>query len=346
MNFITRSVGLSLTTLGVLASTVLPTQADTEPSSDTASCTVVRVPVTVPDLGSTSLRGELCTPFGQTPATVQLLVHGGTYTARYWDAHVPAALRAGYATFAVDRLGSGGSTRPPSAAVNLRTGAEALHDVVTALRQGTIGGRPFQRVVWVGNSFGSYYGWVEASMYNDVDAFVLTGALHNTKPSWIQQATGSLYPAVQDPKFANSGLDPGYLTTVPGTRDDLFYYTPTADPLVIERDERLKDTLTGTEIQDATALASMPPPLTAPSRSITVPTLLAVGALDNLMCGPPDGLTCTEANVAAQEAPYYSPQARLKVAVIPSTGHVLHLHRSAGYTSTVIHGWLAQNLAA
>ena len=40
----------------------------------------------------------------------------------------------------------------------------------------------------------------------------------------------------------------------------------------------------------------------APSRAIRVPTLLVLGAHDNLACGPPDGIDCTEANVRAQEA--------------------------------------------
>ena len=37
------------------------------------------------------------------------------------------------------------------------------------------------------------------------------------------KATANLYPAVDDPKFAGSGRDPGYLTSKPGTRESLFY---------------------------------------------------------------------------------------------------------------------------
>jgi len=44
----------------------------------------------------------------------------------------------------------------------------------------------------------------------------------------------ALYPAIKDPKFAASGLDPGYLTTVPGTRAKLFYSEPDFDPVTQE----------------------------------------------------------------------------------------------------------------
>lgn len=61
--------------------------------------------------------------------------------------------------------------------------------------------------------------------------------------------------------------------------------------------------ITATEIQEGVGLASQPPPETAPSRSIRVPTLLVVGGSDNLSCGPPDGLDCDTSGVLGQEGP-------------------------------------------
>jgi hypothetical protein len=57
-----------------------------------------------------------------------------------------------------------------------------------------------------------------------------------------------LYPADLDPKFTGAGFNDTYLTAVPGTRDDLFYNTATADPLVIQHDEDLKQTATTGEL--------------------------------------------------------------------------------------------------
>ncbi len=100
-----------------------------------------------------------------------------------------------------------------SASVTLPNGTEALRQVVDKLRCGEIGGRPFSRVIWVGHSLGTLYGWLEASVSQNVDAFVLTGLLHSVKPSWLTLAFQSVVPAPLDANFANTqGLDAGYLT--------------------------------------------------------------------------------------------------------------------------------------
>src|SRR5580692_6889128 len=86
---------------------------------DNSDCQSFMVPVTVENVADAELYGELCIPKGRTPNTVQLLVHGTTYNHNYWDwpenpdthSHVRAALAAGYATFNIDRLGVGKSTK-------------------------------------------------------------------------------------------------------------------------------------------------------------------------------------------------------------------------------------------
>jgi hypothetical protein len=51
---------------------------------------------------------------------------------------------------------------------------------------------------------------------------------------------------------------------------------------------------------------------------------------------------CNRHNVAAQEAPYYSDQAQLRVLVVPNTGHDLQLHLSAPATGEAILDWLSE----
>jgi pimeloyl-ACP methyl ester carboxylesterase len=90
-------------------------------AADPATCQDVYLPVTLAGQQQTMF-GHLCRPSRPT-STVLLLVPGATYTAAYWD--LPASLGlfsfrgalndAGYATLAVDRLGSGRSSRPASA---------------------------------------------------------------------------------------------------------------------------------------------------------------------------------------------------------------------------------------
>jgi pimeloyl-ACP methyl ester carboxylesterase len=284
------------------------------------------------------IAGTLCRRSGSTPDTVQLLVHGGTYNRSYWDwpthspyySYVRAAAAVGYATLSIDNVGSGASSHPPSTELDVQSGVTGIHGVVSQLRSGALGGRAFEHVVWVGHSFGSIHAWNYAARFDDVDAFVLTGALHAIKPSWVTQVLTAFVPA-------GGGLDPGYLTTAPGTRDDLFYYSPTAEPGVVAKDEATKDTLPITLVGE---IGASPPPAEAPSRSIHVPTLLVVGRRDGLFCGPPDGLDCTDAGVLAAEGPYYSPAADLDVETIALTGHVLSLHLTAPLTHTKILGWV------
>ena len=59
-----------------------------------------------------------------------------------------------------------------------------------------------------------------------------------------------LYPAAADPRFGPlSGLDPGYLTTQPGTRYHAFYEPAQVDPAVVAYDEMTKGTVTSAELQ-------------------------------------------------------------------------------------------------
>jgi pimeloyl-ACP methyl ester carboxylesterase len=283
------------------------------------------------------LVGDLCQAAGARPRTVQLLVHGGTYNRRYWDwpqspglySYVRAAVATGYATFSVDRLGAGASSHPLSTLVDVNAGTEALHGVVRQLRSGALGGSAFAHVAWVGHSIGSFYAWHYAQHFDDVDAFVLTGALHVVKPSIL---VGPL-PVIP----AGGDLDPGYITTAPGARDDLFYYPPTADPTVIAQDEATKDVASLTEF---TQILTPTTPETAPSRAVAKPTLVVVGQFDPLYCGPPDGLTCDVATLRAIEEPYYQDAAQLRVVVTPATGHVLALHETAPLSTAATLAWL------
>lgn len=108
---------------GLLAAADCAAQPSTTDLAAAASpaCRTVRVPVTVPNLTTPAqLTGDLCTPAPATTA-VLLLVGGGGENADYWNlpglagnSLVDAATRQGYATLAVDRLGTGRSTLPPS----------------------------------------------------------------------------------------------------------------------------------------------------------------------------------------------------------------------------------------
>lgn len=303
------------------------------------TCTTYTLPVRIADPGPAdqTLWGQLCYPGTVRPDTVQLLVHGATYNHLYWDfpvgngyySYVDAALAAGYATFNVDRVGAGNSSHPASGPLNLPAGAVALHDVITALRSGALDGHAFSHVAWIGHSLGSFIALYEIPSYHDVDAVILTGGLHGINP----QVGTIIYPAAQDPKFANSGLDSGYVTTVPGDRN--FFYDPaTADPNVIAADEANKDVATFTPS----------PPVPTPV-DITVPVLLVSGQRDKAQCVGVTLYDCSNpASVLAYESQFYLPQAHLELKMIPDTGHVLALSTTAPLTDAIMLGWLSSHL--
>ncbi len=305
------------------------------------------VAITDPGPANQTMWGQLCYRGSREPDTVQLLVHGATYNHLYWNfpygngyySYVDAATAAGYATFDIDRIGDGNSSHPPSSEVTLTAGAVALHDAVTALRTGAVDGHAFQHVIMVGHSLGSLEAWIEAGTYHDVDAVIITGALHALNPDAATLVATDFYPAVDDPKFAGSGLDDGYLTTVPGTRESLFYDPATANPAVVALDEANKDTATVAEVDDTVALLSEPA-AEQPSYQINVPVLVVVGADDNIFCTGVTVYNCASAaSVQSFESQYYSPAAHLKVVVIPDTGHDLALSTTAPITDAVMLGW-------
>ena len=281
-----------------------------------------------------SVWGELCATPAEMAAgtTVQLLIHGATYTHVYWDFGTTDGIRYSYArdlaaagipTFAIDQLGAGNSSQPPSADITIQVAAFADHQVVQALLTGGVGGVQFGKVVLVGHSFGSIAGSLEAATYHDVAGVILTGIAHS-QPSFPVQAEQDLYPAIDDPMFANSGLDPGYLTTVPGTRGYLFYNLRDAGSAVITADEASKGVISGTEF--GTGLPVQTSPIT---NQITVPVLIVDGSKDQIDCGPQVGggtYDCSSgAAIAQQEAPYYAAAAQLRACVVPNSGHDINL---------------------
>jgi pimeloyl-ACP methyl ester carboxylesterase len=294
------------------------------------------------------ITGWLCARGALEHKTIQVLVHGGAYDHTYWDfpyqpdtySYVNALTDAGYATLAIDRLGDGASSHPSGTALTMHAGAFALHQVVQALRSGSLvvpslGRVRAERVELVAHSFGSFIASIEAATYQDVDGLILSGYSHTPGPG-IALLNASLYPAVFDPKFADSGLGFDYFTTAPGTRASFFFYTPNADPAVIARDEQLKQTVTLGELVDIF-------PSYAATLGLQVPTLVVVGDFDDLTCGAP---SCTASGSLAAEPTFYPPAACVEVEVVADAGHDLDLHRNAPTFFSLARSWSDRHIGA
>ncbi len=184
-------------------------------------------------------------------------------------------------------------------------------------------------MIWVGHALGSFYAWREIPRYGDVDAAILTSALSGHNLDHAATAVANTYPATEDPKFANSGYDAGYLTTKPGTRGSMFFYPATASPSVLTKDEELKDV-----VPTAQTTPAVPP------YGIRVPVLLVAGAQDWLFCQGVTVYDCDDpGSILTYESSSYLPEAKLQVAIIPDTGHDVALATTAPVTDFIMLRW-------
>jgi pimeloyl-ACP methyl ester carboxylesterase len=312
------SVGL----IGVSVPAVVQAVAD-EPECRRAEFTAVNVPLVVSAPARVS--GELCASPGDR--IVHLLVPGATYNSSYWDfpyqpehySYVRAMRAAGIATFRLDRLGTGESTRPPSLELSLLSHAEVVRQVARALRTSELG-QSFEKVVLVGHSFGTLVTFAAVGSDPDlVDGVIATGVSRGPDlPGLLEILVTFSQPAwLQGGRFA--GLDPGYLTTIPGQRGD-FYYRPAVDPEVVAVDEATKD------VQAATDLGTIGLPLLS-TVNFRKPVLNVMGDNDLVFCQLiPCSSPLSPWNAERLLYPQVSSYDSL---VVPETGHNINLHPNA-----------------
>ena len=137
------------------------------------------------------IAGTYCPATASVPGTtntIQIMVHGATYTKEYFQhgswgtgntkySWSDAANARGYPTLSIDRLCNGQSTRLAPRNCQYPIQLEAIHQVIQQVRQGTqrkVG--KYGKIVLVGHSFGSIFVSSIASVHpNDADVLVLTG---------------------------------------------------------------------------------------------------------------------------------------------------------------------------
>ncbi|PVH74849.1 alpha/beta-hydrolase, partial [Cadophora sp. DSE1049] len=285
--------------------------------------------------------------------TVQLLVHGATYTRGLWTdwtgdgfderySWVAAASKAGYPTLAIDRLGNGDSSHPdPILAVQYPVEVETIHQIILKLRAGTLppplAGRKFNKVVYVGHSYGSIIGNALATLYpSDPTSLILTG-WSSTFITLIPTVLGTaivLPASLTLPRYKSLPL--GYLTisSLPGFRA-LFYSSPdTYNASLFTYDFANRGTITAGE---AATLAFGVNTASAYTGSV----LVATGQHDAIFCNVLGvnillgGLLGTQSECGDPRTGYLGrsrglfPRARVfEGVVVPDAGHCWQLHYS------------------
>lgn len=308
------------------------------------SCTPVSVSVSALVVPAT-MAGTLCVP-ASAPHTVMVFVPGATYNQTYWDfpyhpetySFRRAMNHAGYATFTVDRIGSGRSSRPPSVSVTAIGQADAVHQIIGGLHAGRIGPTAFSKIILGGHSLGSGIAVHEAVLYHDIDALLLTGYSHEVDLVGSGSVVAGFYPADADPKFAGKGYEPGYLTTRPGTRQDDFYVKGDFDPHVVAVDEETKDVVTATEFADG-LFGALPPE----TNLIGVPTMIVNGSKDKLACNSLLRNCASAATLRMSEQPFFQ-SGCLTADLLDGSGHDANLAANTETYQAAVVRWADRNV--
>lgn len=310
-----------------------------------------------------TIHGRLCLPEDGAPETVMLALHGITYTNLYWNSGYEPdtynfsqyATDAGYAVYAIDRLGYGESSTPGALAVTLDSGAEVAHQIITRLREGAIGGEPFEHVILVGHSYGTATSWRESAIHNDADAIIGTGWANSIQTEPLARFFSGFVPAQTDERFADRPL--GYVTPGPGGREqDFLYDLSNVDPGMLAYDaEVMQDTVTtgegltfynrygevpvtsGTPVQRTPGTSDpVEFPLSDNTAHITIPSFLVNGANELFFCGVDQADCNSSMALQAAEAQFWQESACFRAAVTPHAGHDLNLQRNAPFTYEAI----------
>lgn len=333
-----------VSTLASLTLTAPPAAAAEPP----VACHSVQVPVSLGGAPG-QISGTLCAP--EHAHTLQVLVPGFSYNRSYWDwpqkpdtySYVRQAHRAGYATLALDRPGTGSSTHPPSVLDTFENQVDALHQAIQALRRT----QPrFTRVALTGHSYGSIVSMREIGRYHDVDALVITGGGHRYNAINLTQLIVGAPPASLSPDAPDAAarLDVGYVLPTPQSRD-LMHAPGQTEPDVRAADRAHRDTGTLPELLTAPQF-----PLLGMTRDVNVPVFTINGSRDAFFCDPgitvpPVPMSCPSgAALAARERGEYGPRAQVEASVVPEAGHDLNLERAAPSEYTQIIDFLNRHL--
>jgi pimeloyl-ACP methyl ester carboxylesterase len=253
--------------------------------------------------------------FCQSPTAV-ILMHGLSYTKESWDFPGYSVARkiaeAGYAVFAIDRLGYGESELDNGYNVTHEAYAEMAHQIVNQLRD-----QGFEHVVLAGHSAGAGTTELAAGVYGGVDAIMALGWHHRPSNELGQDFfTGDYVRAAQ--------ADYEYFLGTPEHRAEMFY-TAAADPAVVEADTRAAVLTPSGEIF---SIGKQPSRLVA--GNIKVPVFLQFGDSDRLF----------ELQYARMHAGEFFSSPSVTVDVVPDAGHTFMLQENGPAGAQKMADWL------
>jgi pimeloyl-ACP methyl ester carboxylesterase len=221
--------------------------------------------------------------------------------------------------------------------------AEIAHRVIQLAKAGASPlPRAFDKVIYVGHSFGSLIGNLMNEKYPDaVDATILPGWSDNFAMAGIPIALGlvTLPAPVVDPAMFGD-LSVGYLEVTSESGDiAAFFHEGDYDPALQTLDFARRGTLSVGEILTF-------PFATTEATEYKAPILVVTAEEDAIFCSLTAGLlpaNCGtgEANMLAKSGSLYPAASVYDWYVVPNAGHCWHLHYAAQDGFNVSHEWLA-----
>ena len=291
--------------------------------------------------GTFQVAAEYCQPVNKPDDDIalQLLVHGSTYDKTVWNgldsssiySWTATATEHGYATLAVDVIGHGLSSKPdPNTLAQLPLEAAVLHQIISKIRSPNSPlQRTYQKIVFVGHSFGSATGAILARFFpDDFDALILTG-FSSRIPFPSPLLNLSMKPAAQCfPRFEY--LPTGYLTASSRRGRIETFYGGNFDPGFASLDYLKQDLIT---VGEAASMGSVF------QQTIPYPgkVLITTGDHDILFCNAQFG-HCS--NILQSTKILFPNSTAFSTLVAPDAGHTFMLHRSGPATIAKIHNWL------
>jgi pimeloyl-ACP methyl ester carboxylesterase len=336
------SLSIVFTTLAVLLTTTGTARADV-PTTIHLGFHVVNTNTSLlpclPDGLPYTVRGDLLLPGSGSPSGVTLYLHGAAGNHwRYGDVvdvyDMPAQLAdRGHASLVIDMLGYGQSDKPDGNAICTGSLADIAHQIVGQLRTGAYAtdlGPPlaFETVVIGGHSSGGWIAQLEAYSYRDVDGLVMLGAADQfTRPAFARElARPGIHVATT---CARGGeVRPNYTFTWPSRQamaEDMFYNVDPAIPSAFK--PRMepdpcgeRPTAVGGVVLDQVLIAT-----------IDIPVVVVIGDHDFAL--KPGG-------TAKIQCARYLQSPGCVAVILPKTGHMMHLERTAPLLHDALDEWL------
>lgn len=322
---------------------------DTQVAADPVANNFLNATALRPLKATWPIFAELCQPVGgvEIPG-VQLMLHGQTYTAQYWNplfsgfenySYVEYSCSRGLSSLAYDNVGAGLSFRPVNASdVQMPSAIQVLANLGKMLKSGAVStqltgvSKAFSKVVALGHSVGSSVLNYELIIDGDQSPFtgaIHTGSVHDKAFITTPFPINLTVPANQvEAQWAD--LDPGYVVT-PSIAARLFFYSPNPDDF-------------SNELFDIDEATKSPGPgfVSKQIKNIYQPSnysgnvAVVVGALDRTHCLNNNNQPCTVQSLQQSEPQFFPRAKSLSLHTIENSGHDINYHFAAAQAFPLI----------